>query len=243
MNILALESGAEYWGLACARITDDVVPLSITIESEPRALARELFAGVQSTLDAAQLSLQEIDGIAIGLGPGSWTGLRIGVTAMKTLAQVRSLPIVGVPSFDPLAQAVWRMCAASGTSLLMVAAPCRPGELYGKIYECGAAYLAVAQSEWIGSPQLLADTLRTESLARSVDAPLLLAGAAAATVEEILQSCGDEYTIVQPSPEQALLELAVAGAASLAQGEAPELSSLQPLYLAPSNAERNLLSR
>ena len=249
MNILALEGAADFWGLALAEIKTTaegegaVQSLAVAIENEPRTLARELFSRVQQTLDLAQLNVEEVDALAVGIGPGSWTGLRIGLTAMKTWAQTRSLPLAGVPSFDPIAQAIWRKTESKKTALLLVVEKCRPGELYGKIYECGPDYLSIAQSEWIGSPQLMAATLGTESLARGLDAPPILAGGAQQEIAEIFAARGEEYTINQADREQILLELAIAGAGAIESGEAADPMTLAPLYLAPSNAERALLSR
>lgn len=250
MKILALEGGAEFWGLALARVEIErearAALLAATVCEEPRALSRELFARMQDTLDAASLALDDLDALAVGIGPGSWTGLRIGLTAMKTLAQTRDLPLAGVPSFDAVAQAVWRAHIGSTpdaeTQLLLVAEKSRPGELYGKLFECGADYLSIAQQEWLGTPQLLADTLSTESLARELDAPLLIAGHAASTVAEILEARGEEYSRPDVTREAILMELALAGAIAIASDEAADPLALAPLYLAPSNAERALLS-
>lgn len=248
MKILALECGTEFWGLSIAQIEIEREPgaalLAATICDEPRALSRELFVRLQETLDAAQLSLDDLDALAVGIGPGSWTGLRIGLTVMKTLAQTRELPIAGVPSFDPIAQAVWRARAGStpdaNAQLLLVAEKSRPGELYGKLFECGADYLGIAQKEWIGTPQLLADTISTESLARELDAPLLLAGNAAPLISEICAARGEEYSQPKVAREAILMELALSGAIAIASDEAADPMTLSPLYLAPSNAERAL---
>lgn len=243
MNILVLESGANCWGLAVVRIEQEVEPLAITVQSEPRALARELFAHMRSTLDDAGIALDEIDALAVGIGPGSWTGLRVGLTAMKTLAQTREIPLAGIPAFDPIAQAVWRARKATATALLLVTSACRPGELYGKIFECGEDYLGIVQGEWIGSPQLLADTLSTEALARGLEAPHLLAGEESQSIGKILRDRSEEYSALEISFEQILIELAIAGAAAISAGDASDPMKLSPLYLAPSNAERNLLNR
>lgn len=242
MNILALESGATSWGLAVVRISEEVEPLAVTVDDEPRALARGLFGRMQSTLDDAGMDLGKLDAISVGIGPGSWTGLRVGLTAMKTLAQTRKLPIVGVPGFDPIAQAIWRERDELGTSLLLLASPCRPGELYGKIFECGDDYLGIVQSEWIGTPQLLADTLSTEALARGLQTKFLLAGGNIESVAAILKGRGEESIIYQPPFKDTLIELAIAGAAAISAGDASDPMTLSPLYLAPSNAERQLLN-
>jgi tRNA threonylcarbamoyladenosine biosynthesis protein TsaB len=248
MKILALECGADFWGLAIAQIEIEreanAALLAVTVCDEPRALSRELFARMQDTLVAAQLSLDDLDALAVGIGPGSWTGLRIGLTAMKTLAQTRDLALAGVPSFDAIAQAVWRAHIGStpdaDTQLLLVAEKSRPGELYGKLFECGADYLSIVQKEWIGTPQLLADTLSTESLARELETSLLVAGNAAPVVAEILAARGEEYSQPEVAREAILMELALSGAIAVASDEAADPLSLSPLYLAPSNAERAL---
>jgi tRNA threonylcarbamoyladenosine biosynthesis protein TsaB len=250
MNIVALETGGASWGIACARFNieaGEAALLAVSASDQPRELSQQLFAQLQSTLDAAGWTLDDVDALAVGLGPGSWTGLRIGLSAAKTLAQTRGWKLAGVPSFDAAAQAIWRSHETdhegSGSTLLLVAAPCRPGEIYAKIFEVGEDYLAVAQTEWIGAPALVADTLRTEALARGVEAPFLLAGNAASGVGELLAAHGEKFSILSPDFQSTLLELAVAGAIKIESDEADEPSGLQPLYLAPSNAERNLLGR
>ena len=242
MNILALESGANHWGLAVVQIGEKVEPLAITVETEPRQLARDLFARIGSTLAQAQMTLDDIDALAVGIGPGSWTGLRVGLTAMKTLAQTRSIPICGVPSFDAIAQATWRSRDEENTSLLIVTGACRPDEFYGKIFECGENYLGIAQPEWIGTSQLLADTMSTENLVRGLETPILLAGAGSEKIAAILEARGEEYSAIAPAFEFILIELAIAAAAAIGAGEASDPMTLAPLYLAPSNAERNLIS-
>jgi tRNA threonylcarbamoyl adenosine modification protein YeaZ len=256
MNILALETGGANWGAACVALDErraEAGLLAFYSSEQPRELSTTLFARVQSTLDAANWSLGDVDALAVGLGPGSWTGLRIGLSAAKTLAQARNWPLAGVPSFDAVAQAAWRARGDGASTLLLVAEKCRPGEINAKIYECAEDYLAVAQGEWIGGMELVADTLSTEALARGLDAPFLLCGGAAQTVADVFEARGGKYSLHAPpfenppfeNPpfEKQLLELAIAGASKIESGEADDPMTLQPLYLAPSNAERNLLAR
>jgi tRNA threonylcarbamoyl adenosine modification protein YeaZ len=268
MKVLALETGGAHWGVACALCDakhGEADLLAARTSDRPRELSTQLFAHIQSTLDAAGWSLEDVETLSVGLGPGSWTGLRIGLSAAKTLAQTRGWCLAGVPSFDATAQAVWRferMKDEGGrmnnsdsnfiphpSSLILVAAPCRPGEIYAKIYEAGEDYLAVLQSEWIGAHQLVADTLSTEALSRGLEAAHLLCGGAAHDIADLLDARSEKYSLATPGFEHVLLELAIAGALQVAETQtgADEANSrtlaLQPLYLAPSNAERNLLAR
>jgi tRNA threonylcarbamoyladenosine biosynthesis protein TsaB len=253
MNILALDTSGAQIHLAALQIVStpqntSAEVLAVLSYAEPRELSRQIITLIDNTLQQAGWSADEVDALAVGLGPGSWTGLRIGVTTAKTLAQVHGWQLIGVPTFDAMAQAVWRSSdeAADGDAaplpehfLLLVTAPCRPGEVYGKIYECHPEYLAVVQTEWIGTPQLIADTMRVEALARDIAAPCVLIGAAAPLVRTMFDD--SDETVVVSLPEGAMaVELGIAGAAALANGEVADPLTLQPLYLAPSAAERNL---
>jgi tRNA A37 threonylcarbamoyladenosine modification protein TsaB len=121
-----------------------------------------------------------------------------------------------------------------------VTAPCRPGEVYGKIYECHPEYLAVVQTEWIGTPQLMADAAGAEAIARDLNAPLVLAGESSHIIGRVLDERRESYLTVPLAMEAVVIEIGIAGAGALQNGETADPLELQPLYLAPSAAERNL---
>jgi len=78
---------------------------------EPPLGARPAHAGkllllVEEALDAAGASWDDIERIAVGVGPGSFTGLRIGIATARGLAQARNLPLIGVSSLAALAKGV-----------------------------------------------------------------------------------------------------------------------------------------
>ncbi|OGO06639.1 MAG: tRNA (adenosine(37)-N6)-threonylcarbamoyltransferase complex dimerization subunit type 1 TsaB, partial [Chloroflexi bacterium RBG_13_57_8] len=58
----------------------------------------QIVANIDETLKGAGLALKEVDGIGVGLGPGSWTGIRVGVTVGKMLAFSAGRPVAGVPT-------------------------------------------------------------------------------------------------------------------------------------------------
>lgn len=97
MKILALD--AALGGFSAAIDADGQVEL--TASDRPDALEAGL-GRIADLLDAAGLRLAELDRIAVGLGPGSFTGVRIAIAYAKALAYAASVPLVGISSYDAL---------------------------------------------------------------------------------------------------------------------------------------------
>jgi tRNA threonylcarbamoyladenosine biosynthesis protein TsaB len=243
MNVLSVETSGTHWGIAAVECADGSAGVrAVAISPEPRQLSQRIMLAIDEVLTEAAWSLEDVDVLAVGLGPGSWTGLRIGLTTCKTLAQARGWQLCGVPTLDAFAQAVWRATDEDDTEarLLLATIPCRPGEVYGKLFECSPEYLAVVQSEWIGSPEMMVATAGAEALSHDIHTPLLLTGDAAGVAAALLDERSEAYDEVAVAPEAVVVEIALAGAAAAESGELTDPMELQPLYLAPSAAERNL---
>lgn len=257
MKILALETGGTATPneavLAALELSssDAQVAALVSIE-EPRALGAQLIGAVDEALQTADWTLEDLDGLAIGRGPGSWTSLRVGFATFKTLAQTRDLPLAGVPSFDALVSAIHRAkpapkrrkkkFAESGQQIVLALAPCRPGALYGKLFAMTEEYLAPLQAEWIADAQMHLDSAFCQALASEIDAPILICGAAGMQAVELLEARGesDLYEYIEAPAATVAIEIAINGAYQIADDEVTPLGELEPLYLAPSNAERNL---
>lgn len=260
MKIIALECGGAASSLVALEIWGETADLvGAGLIEEPRALSRLLMERFDLVLRQAGWEIGDLDGLAIGVGPGSWTSLRIGISTFKTLAQTLKIPLAGVPSFDALAGAIYgaKMDAALEKSarkrksksvdfepqILLALAPCRPGELYGKIYEMSQHGLSAAQGEWIASAQMHLDGAFCQGLSSEIEPPLFLCGDAAPAAGALLDARGETYGIGNASPQDLALEIALAGAAQIAAGEADNPLEVRPLYLAPSHAERYLAQR
>ncbi len=86
-------------------------------------LSEHLMAHVDAVLVDAGATIEEVDTFAVGIGPGSFTGTRIGVMAMKTLAALFEKPLVGISGLDALA---YPYCGLPST-LIVPLLPCRAG--------------------------------------------------------------------------------------------------------------------
>ena len=240
MKLLVIESSASPAFAAAVALAGEGARLAaINLISEPRALARDLIGAVDGVLAESAWSLAGLGAIVAGTGPGSWTSLRVGLTTAKTLAQALTLPLVGVPYFEALAEAV-RATREPGSSVtLLTLAPCRPGEFYGAVYSLEGGSLEEMRAPAIDALECWVD------FARSGTNPVWLAGESAPLAAEwFANHAPDAVPSVFPvTPKVLATAMARRAALRLAAGPTDSPLTLVPLYLAPSNAERNFLAR
>lgn len=258
MIVLGVEGARLPAGVSLLRVDEEEGSVEVgalaQVEKGP-STSGSLLLAMQAVLEHSNSSLDEVAVLAVGIGPGSWTGLRVTLSLVKTLAQARQIALVGVPSFDALAQAVWRARSESEEGeeegeedqarahrMLLVVGECRPGELYAKLFESSEDYIVAAQDEWIATPASLLDSLWTQALSRHIESPPLIVCAQGDPARDIMKrACEDqdeEAVFATVDAPAAALEVALAALERLAQGEADDALSLTPLYLAPSSAER-----
>src|SRR4051812_30284933 len=94
-------------------------------------LSERLIGDVEAVLADAGVELSAVDAFAVDLGPGSFTGVRIGVTAIKTWADLLSRPVVGISAL----QAVAFPLIGSHAELIVTLIRARPGAVYAASYE------------------------------------------------------------------------------------------------------------
>lgn len=108
MITLALDTSGIVGSVAVARSGDDGVSevvASITIDRGMRH-GVELFPALERALRAAGVGARDVDLVAVGIGPGSYTGLRVGITAARALAYACDAELLGVPTCDALADSL-----------------------------------------------------------------------------------------------------------------------------------------
>ena len=101
MKILAIDTSTDYLSVA---ITDGAKVLARYHKPSHRNHSRLLVPTISNLVRNAGLKLNDIGGFCVSIGPGSFTGLRIGVVTMKGLAYALNKPIVAVPTFDIIAR-------------------------------------------------------------------------------------------------------------------------------------------
>ena len=128
MRILAIDTATE----ACSVALSDNGSTHAHFELCPREHTQRILPMVQDMLTAGSLSLEQLDVLAFGRGPGSFTGVRIGIGIAQGLALGADLPLTGVSTLATMAQGAWRK---TGATRVLAAIDARMGEVYWAEYQ------------------------------------------------------------------------------------------------------------
>lgn len=132
MNILAIETTGKY-GTA-AVINDDGCIYSASSETEMNHL-RDIISISDEAIRRAGIDKKDLTHIAASKGPGSFTGIRIGVTTARTLAQILGIPCIAVSSLEAMAERVKNAACDAGASYVVPIINARRHQVYAGIWE------------------------------------------------------------------------------------------------------------
>lgn len=123
MRILAIDTATE----ACSVALWNDGTVNAHFELCPREHTQRILPMVQDILTTSGTSLTDINALAYGRGPGSFTGVRIGIGIAQGLALGAELPMIGVSTLMTMAQGAWRK---NGATRVLAAIDARMGEVY-----------------------------------------------------------------------------------------------------------------
>jgi len=212
---VALASGGRFHGKVLASLELDT---KVTH-------SRKLLSSIEHLLKETELGWTDIAGVAVSLGPGSFTGLRIGMATAKGLVMAAKVPLLGVSSLDVMASS----CLSS--KLIYAVQDARKREVYTACYRLEAGTV-VRQSDY--------QVLPPERLITQLSEEVLLVGDGVAAYRE--QWLAAEKIELAP----AVLNRVSAAAMGLMAGDMLEAGQLldaetaTPLYVRASDAELNL---
>lgn len=226
MLILSFESSAK---AASVALCDGARLISQYSQCSALTHSRTLLPMAEDMLKNAQLCMDDVELFAVAQGPGSFTGIRIGVSTVKGLAWAANKPCVGVSTLEAMA---WHGLAAGGYVCPVMDA--RRAQVYNALFEIKD-----------GAPVRLCDDrpISIEELSQelaALDAPALLVGDGAELAARFLDEKGIAYKL---APENLRWQSAW-GVAMAAQGKTPAgADELLPVYLRLSQAERERQER
>ena len=231
MLILGIDTATPIAAVGVVR--DDEVLAEVFEQSATGHAARLPFL-VEQALTVAACELADIDAFAVSVGPGSFTGLRVGLSFAKGVAFATGARIAGVSTLEALAAV-----ALGSSELVAVVLDARRGETYMALFGKPAA-----RPERLTSDESLApDDAARQIRARAREtASCMVVGDAAERYPESFAALRDRRFTFAPFTEIHPLGSAVArlGARRLARGESDRLESIVPVYVRPSAAEAKL---
>jgi len=221
MKILAIDTATERCSVAL-NIDGTLVDRST---DTPRGHADLILPMVQSLLSDAGLALAQLDGIAYGRGPGSFTGVRIAVGVVQGLAFGAGLPTAGISNLAAVAQQVAAPDGQVGCQVgdrVLVCMDARMSEVYWGVFQCGPDGLVDPRTEEaVASPQRVVETMSSQTVGVVAGTgfqayPPLAAIAASRAFPTLLPRARD---------------IAVLGAREFASGRGQKAVDAQPVYL------------
>ncbi|MGL4508148.1 MAG: tRNA (adenosine(37)-N6)-threonylcarbamoyltransferase complex dimerization subunit type 1 TsaB [Aeromonas sobria] len=217
LKILAVDTATE--ACSAALLVGDT--LFSRWEEAPRDHTRKILPMVQAVLDDAGITLSDLDAIAFGRGPGSFTGVRIGISVAQGLAFGVGVPLIGISTLAAMAQGAYRI---DGAEQVLTAIDARMNEVYFGRYELIDGRMQLVGDEVVSDPAALVDARGKQA------GPVTCVGTGFETYGETLSGLADELAVSQVRFPAAEDMLPLARAAWLA-GEAVPVEQATPVYL------------
>jgi tRNA threonylcarbamoyladenosine biosynthesis protein TsaB len=223
MKLLALDTASAQCSAALLQGGEAITRAAPTA----REHAMLILPMVDALLAEAGLTLRQLDGIAFGRGPGSFTGLRIAASVTQGLAAGADLPVIPVSDLRALAAQSRRLLPRTGSpaGFILGCMDARMGEVYWGMFEDAEGLPAVARwPEAVTAPAVLPESLR--------GAPGAAAGRALAAYPALSGWLGLPASACLPEAEPHALDIVQLAAADLVRGVAwQDAAAAQPVYL------------
>lgn len=228
MKILALESSAK--AASCAVLADGEL-LASAWQAAGLTHSRTLLPMVEGMLKNSELTMEAMDAVAVAAGPGSFTGLRIGIAAVKGLAWAAEKPCIPVSTLEAMA---WPLAHLEGS--IVCAMDARRQQIYNAVFLADGGAL-----ERLREDRALSLEEAAAGLA-GLDGPMTVVGDGAQMCFEFFTARGIDCRL---APVHLRLQSAagVALAAWRRRTETVSAQELMPVYLRLSQAERERLAK
>jgi tRNA threonylcarbamoyladenosine biosynthesis protein TsaB len=222
MRVLGVDTSTMTAGVGIVEEDEVLVDLKFDVKV---TYSEILMPTIDRALKTVGLKVDDLDGFAISIGPGSFTGLRIGLSTVKGLCFASGKPLASVPSLDALASSSL-YCLYSVTPLL----DARKGEVYAAIYDTGNGELR-RKSEYMA--------VDIEGLAKKISTKTLFVGPGARLYKTELRSLLGEKACFALNEQSVPSGASVArmGISKLRGHQIEDVTDLEPLYIRMSEAE------
>ena len=228
MKILSVECSASP---ASACVVDDGKILSSAFVNVKTTHSQTLLPMVKQSLDSAKLTIDDIDVIAVAAGPGSFTGIRIGIAAVKGLAMKNNIPCVAVSTLSAMAELY-----KSQNAVICAVMDARCNQVYNALFEVKDGVL----TRLCEDRALMCEGLANELKTNFSDKKIIITGDGADLFYPYLSeqnniTVADEFTKFQNA-----IGVAFSAIDAIKNGDTVSPADLLPVYLRLPQAEREL---
>jgi len=233
MKVLAVESSAM---VAAAAVIDEERLMGEYTLNHRKTHSQKLMPLIEELLDSLELTLMDIDVLAVSKGPGSFTGLRIGISTVKGLAQAANKPVIGIPTLDSLA---YNLACSKGIICPIMDA--RREQVYTSIYRWNSAIRNNAKGNLERLDEYMAvPIVELLQKLKGYKEPVVFNGDGVPVYREIiLKELGERASFAPPSAAmQRAGSLAVLALEKAQKGQTEGYNDLVPFYLRKSQAEQ-----
>ena len=228
MKILALDTTADVCSVA---VCDDQKLIAEITVNTGNTHSQTLLPAIEQALKLCELCVDDIDAFACSVGPGSFTGVRIGVSTVKGLAYNKNKPCVAVSTLEALAH---NLIACDG--IISPVMNARRNQVYNALFRCTNGAI-----ERLCPDRALSITELDEELAEYQQPVFLCGDGYDITVKG---SNKTEYKRVSPRQRlQSAYSVAMCASDKISKGDTVTDAVIAPVYLRPSQAERERLER
>ncbi|MCC6488320.1 MAG: tRNA (adenosine(37)-N6)-threonylcarbamoyltransferase complex dimerization subunit type 1 TsaB [Candidatus Hydrogenedentes bacterium] len=221
MKILASDTSTSILTVA---LCEDERTVAETVADCGRSHAERMLTTVDWVLAEAGLDLLNVDMLAVSAGPGSFTGLRVGVATWKGLALAAGLPLVGVPTLDAMARLM-----PLDAGLVCPLLDAKMGEVFGAVYEFRGGIPYKTQEDMAAPVEVLLGQLT---------GPVHVLGEGATRYRARIEAVLPEAVFVpRKDGTPRASSVAAEARAMLARGCPADAERVAPVYLRKSQAE------
>jgi len=224
MKILAVDTATQSCSVA---VTNDGTLCAELTTVRKQTHSKHLMELIHTVLGIAGFNAADLDGLAVTVGPGSFTGLRIGISTVKGFAHALNKPVVGVSSLEALA----RQCAAT-PNLICPLIDARKGEVYCATYRFNVDRLFQKSS---------ARAMTPEAVIAEINTPCIFIGTGAQLYRQRIDIALGSMAHFVPG-DQNIIRASSVAILSMSRFEAndtDEIAGLVPHYIRKSDAELN----
>jgi len=223
--ILGIDTSTKFCNLGL--IEDENILIEYTINGLKKKHSSILLSAIKDLLKTMDLKLEKINGIAVSIGPGSFTGLRIGLGVAKGLSYACSLPLLGIPTLDamafPLKEIPYLICPILES---------KKDEIYDVVFQGGDSLHRVMDYKCEDIQSLL---VRLSPLKEEI---IFLGDGIKKYRDIIKEKIGKDALFIDSQINLSMAaNVAFLGLNKLKKGEEDDISILTPFYLRKSEAE------